>query len=47
MQSRTLQATLTSQLYFMNRNKLHAVLVMTLSTMISIAIVTWLIIRFF
>ncbi len=46
MQSRTLQATLTSQAS-MNRNKLHAVLAMTLSTMISIAIVTWLIIRFF
>jgi len=46
MQSRTLQVTLTSQAS-MNRNKLHAVLVMTLSTMTSIVIVTWLIIRFF
>ena len=46
MQSRTLQAAFTSQAS-MNRNKLHAVLVMTLSTMTSIVIVTWLIIRFF
>ena len=46
MQSRTLQATFTSQ-FSMNRNKLQAVLVMTLSTLISIVIVTWLIMRFF